>query len=70
MEFYYLNKKAQLTGEHEVHKDGCQFLPSPLNRDFLGLFSNCVDAVAKAKEQYTSKKIDGCYHCSRACHTR
>lgn len=65
---YYVNKNAQSTGEHEVHKEGCSYLPASENRLFLGCFDNCKDAVAEARKTY--KVIDGCYYCCNSCHTR
>lgn len=64
---YYVNKNAQDNGDHEVHKLGCYWLPKPENRTYLGDFTNCKDAVREAKKHYN--KVNGCYHCSRACHT-
>jgi hypothetical protein len=63
---YYVNKNAQSTGEHEVHKAGCSYMPS--NRLYLGDFSSCAPAVRKAKETYPNS--DGCAYCCKACHTR
>jgi hypothetical protein len=68
MPIYYVNKNAQSTGEHEVHEDGCSYLPEPENRQYLGVFSNCKDAVREAKNYYDN--VDGCYFCSPKCHTR
>lgn len=68
MDYYYVNKNEQPTGEHEVHKDGCRFMPAPENRIYLGYFSDCSDAVKKAKEYY--REVDGCYYCCPRCHTR
>lgn len=68
MDYYYVNKNAQPTGEHEVHKSSCNHLPDTSNCIGLGYFSNCADAVKKAKEHYSN--VDGCYHCCRPCHTR
>lgn len=49
---YYVNKLT--TGNphynHEVHKESCIYLPSPLNREYLGYFSSCKEAISKAKE--------------------
>lgn len=67
MAVYYINKNSQSTGEHEVHKDNCSYLPEPSNRQYLGEYSNCKDAVKKAKDYYDN--VDGCYHCTD-CHTR
>ena len=64
---YYVNKNAQANGDHEVHKSGCQFMPKPENRIYLGDFANCHDAVREAKRHY--RQSNGCYFCSRPCHT-
>lgn len=64
---YYVNDNAQTNGDHEVHRDGCQYLPTPANRTYLGSFDNCSGAVTAAKKH--DKQVNGCYTCSRACHT-
>jgi predicted secreted protein len=66
MAYYYVNNDPQPTGEHEVHKQGCSFMPS--DKKYLGYHTDCNDAVKEAKKTY--KKVDGCYFCCRACHTR
>lgn len=66
MDHYYLNDQAQPTGEHEVHKEGCAYFPN--DRTYLGYFSSCRDAVTKARAVYPN--VDGCYSCSRECHSR
>lgn len=68
MDVYYVNKLAQATGEHEVHKDPCWYLPIPEHRLKLGLFHNCHEAVAEAKKYYTN--VDGCYYCCINCHKK
>jgi hypothetical protein len=65
---YYVNKIAQFTGEHEVHKEDCIWLPEPDNRIHLGLFSSCHGAVIIAKNHY--KNVDGCKQCSPECHRK
>nr|VFK12873.1 MAG: hypothetical protein BECKLPF1236A_GA0070988_1007810 [Candidatus Kentron sp. LPFa]VFK29239.1 MAG: hypothetical protein BECKLPF1236C_GA0070990_100831 [Candidatus Kentron sp. LPFa] len=67
MNAYYVNKQAQANGDQEVHRSDCLFLPSEENRLYLGIFSNCRDAVREAGKYY--RQVDGCYHCSRECHT-
>ncbi|MYA85517.1 MAG: hypothetical protein F4Y12_08015 [Acidimicrobiaceae bacterium] len=67
MEHYYVNKNAQDNGDHEVHTDGCSWLPHVLNRIYLGYLASCSAAVTKAREYYT--QVNGCYFCSRVCHT-
>lgn len=65
---YYVNKNAQADGYHEVHESGCSYLPAPENQIYLGNFTNCRDAVNKARDYYNL--VDGCYYCSPDCHTR
>lgn len=67
MASYYVNKNAQSNGGHEVHKSGCIYMPSALNRKYLGEFSNCKDAVKEAKKTYSQS--NGCKTCSEECHT-
>ena len=66
MEKYYVNDNAQSNGDHEVHKSGCDHMPG--NRTYLGEFSSCHGAVAKAKTIYS--RADGCYHCCYPCHKK
>jgi hypothetical protein len=67
MALYYVNHNAQSNGDHEVHRDGCTHLPDISNRLYLGIFSNCRDAVWEAKKTYP--RSNGCYYCSRECNT-
>jgi hypothetical protein len=67
MAYYYVNTEAQPNGDHEVHEGDCSWLPAENNRKYLGWFSNCANAVTEAKKHYW--KSNGCYWCSRACHT-
>jgi hypothetical protein len=64
---YYVNKNSQDNGDHEVHNKDCHRLPDSENRQCLGNFDNCHDAVAEAKKYYS--QADGCYYCSAECHT-
>ena len=64
---YYVNKNAQPNGDHEVHTETCIYLPFASNRLHLGFFTNCADAVKEAKKNYWQS--NGCYTCSRPCHT-
>lgn len=63
---YYVNSSPQPNGDHEVHKEGCTYMP--INKMHLGTFSSCRPAVESAKKVYP--RADGCYWCSRECHTR
>lgn len=64
---YYVNQNAQNNGDHEVHVTGCEWMPEPQNRIFLGDYSNCQAAVREAKKRYPQS--NGCYYCSRPCNT-
>jgi hypothetical protein len=65
---YYVNKRAQSNGDHEVHEETCRYLPIIENRMYLGNFSNCRDAVSEAKKSYST--ANGCLTCSPSCHTQ
>ncbi|MBA3929470.1 hypothetical protein J2X02_001671 [Pseudoxanthomonas japonensis] len=62
---YYVNREQQNNGDHEVHTDTCGFLPS--SRIDLGIHTTCQEAVREAKRHYSQS--NGCYWCSRPCHT-
>lgn len=68
MASYYVNKNAQEgSGDHEVHREDCAWLPQTGNRIYLGEFTDCKPAVAKATEYFVDS--NGCVHCCPACHT-
>lgn len=67
MDYYYVNKKEQSNGDHEVHTSNCSYLPATENRLDLGYLASCSDAVKEAKKAYPQS--NGCYYCCRACHT-
>jgi len=64
---YYVNDSAQSNGDHEVHQSDCSYLPDQENRTYLGTFDSCGPAVKAAKAIYPQS--NGCYWCSRPCHT-
>ena len=66
---YYVNKNTQANGDHEVHTTGCSFMPTVENRIYLGEFTNCQSAVLEARKRYYTQ-VNGCYYCSKACHTQ
>ena len=67
MDDYYVNRNAQSNGDHEVHKSGCFWMPNVSNRIYLGKFYGCASAVVEARKHYI--QVNGCAHCSEACHT-
>lgn len=44
---YWVNNNSQANGDHEVHEQGCSYMPS--DKHYLGDFSSCRDAVAEAR---------------------
>lgn len=68
MDYYYVNKNPQPSGEHEVHKATCKFLPDRNNCICLGYFERAYDALIKAKQYYNN--VDGCYYCSPEIHKK
>jgi hypothetical protein len=67
MAAYYVNNNAQANGDHEVHKDGCSYMPQGYKRQHRGEFSLCRPAVAEAKKHHAQS--NGCYYCALDCHT-
>lgn len=67
MAYYYVNSNPQSNGDHEVHEDGCSFMPARENLIYLGNFTYCSSAVVEAKKHCT--QVNGCYYCANACHT-
>lgn len=67
MSKYYVNKNEQANGDHEVHEDGCYWLTLVQDKEYLGEFSGCQGAVAKARAR--GYNANGCIHCCLLCHT-
>jgi len=65
---YRLNLNIQSNGDYEVHRDDCRYYPN-LNYDTLGRYNSCKPAVSEAKRKHPFKKINGCVHCAKDCHT-
>ncbi len=64
---FYVNKNAQSTGEHEVHRETCSWLPDVENRIYLGDFATSQQAIKEAKKRYS--EVDGCEKCCPETHT-
>ena len=58
---YYVNRHQQVGSgfNHEVHKEGCAWMPS--DAKYLGEFDSSEDALQAAKRTYPD--ADGCIHC-------
>lgn len=65
---YLVNDTAQETGEHEVHDVTCSWAKLIKKSTSLGTHASCRGAVEEARKHY--RNVDGCAHCSPACHTR
>ena len=65
---YCVNKNTENPGgNHEVHKEGCQWWPAVENKEDLGEFTSCHGAVQEAiRRGYNN--VDGCATCSPDCH--
>ena len=49
---YYVNRTAKSNGDHEVHKDGCQWMPGATNRIDLGDFDDCARSGSSEEALY------------------
>ncbi len=67
MASYYVNMNKDDKGDNEVHISGCNWMPAVSNKEYLGEFYNCNGAVSEAKRR--GYNANGCYRCSRSCHT-
>ena len=70
MKHYYFSNTADLRGEHEIHTEGCAFIPPSSNRSYIGYYFDCSNAIRDARIQYPYKSFNGCYYCCRECHKR
>lgn len=67
---YYLNLTSQpLSGDHEVHKEGCYWLSLASQVESLGNHYICDTAVTVAKTKHAWRRINGCAICCSPCHT-
>lgn len=64
---YYINRISNPTGEHEIHKGDCSWLPERHRREYLG-----KDISFQTAKVFAHSKgyvyVDGCYHCCRQNH--
>lgn len=69
MKSYYLNKDTSKNpnNDHEVHAEGCIWMPEASKREYLGYFNDGKGAVQKAKDM-GYQKVDGCATCCPEAH--
>ncbi|GHB25149.1 hypothetical protein GCM10008106_02380 [Mongoliitalea lutea] len=48
MKFYYLATSPNTSGKFLIHAKDCPLLPEPLDRDYLGPFNSCAEALRRA----------------------
>lgn len=65
---YYVNKNAQSTGEHEIHKETCLYLPSSYHLQYLGNYNDDNSALREARRYYSN--VDGCIYCCPIIHKK
>lgn len=61
MQKYHVHKKKMASGDHEVHKEGCEWCPPQDQLYSIGEFSTPEKALESAKKKYPS--ANGCHHC-------
>ncbi len=59
---YYIAQRARPDGIHVVHRNGCESIPAPIRRLYLGDFDDGDDAIAEARRHYAL--VEGCELCS------
>ena len=61
---YFVNRDADVSGDHEVHATGCRRLPGMRHRIYLGTFASCRAAVREARKFYNA--VRACPSCAKA----
>jgi hypothetical protein len=61
MASYYVNRQAQLTGEHEVHRGACEHLPNIKLLYYLGDFDSSDEAILEAEKYFVHVAV--CPYC-------
>ena len=62
MPAYYVSQSARSDGIHEVHQSGCDWIPVPHKRLYLGDFGAGTEAVREARRHYA--QVSGCEACT------
>lgn len=68
MKKYYVNSDTSSNPrhDHEVHCEGCYWMPGADKRIYLGQFSSATEAVNAARVYYSN--VDGCATCCPEAH--
>lgn len=66
MRNYYVSKRTEPDGSHDVHHSQCIFMPHATNEViYLGKFEDCTGALVASKAHY--QETQGCFFCSYEC---
>ncbi|HCH9097655.1 TPA: hypothetical protein NNT20_004830 [Salmonella enterica] len=60
---YYLTENTEADGARTVHTAQCTYMRSDARKQYLGVFSGCVDAVREARR--ICPYVKGCVYCCR-----
>ena len=68
MKRYWVNKNVDTNpnNDHEVHAEGCHYIPN--QKIDLGYHASCHGAIRVAKLHY--QNVDGCSNCCADCHNQ
>lgn len=66
MEHYFVTMNQHAGDEHEVHKDGCPYMPANEQRLYLGEFVDGLAALEEARKYYP--KAIACRWCCPECY--
>lgn len=64
MKFFYIATSPNSKRAYQIHQKGCELIPNKYERDYLGPFNACHEAVRKASAQYQHVEV-----CSNCCDT-
>lgn len=68
MEYYLGLVTDNPNHNYEIHKETCSELPSPANREYLGVYWSDQEALRAAKSKHSTWRIDGCAICCPEIH--
>lgn len=64
---YYLDRRADGQGLHQIHREDCPYLPERSDLIPLGDYPDCHGPLMKSMAAHYAAS-DGCAHCSMTCH--
>ena len=67
MPLFFVERRSQPNGDHEVHESSCLAFPAAHDVECLGAFGDCSEALAVARRRY--HRVNGCVWCATEFHT-